>query len=297
MRAHRGGARKRLGRRRPRGRFAPLPDPPRRDSQDHARPFAGGRARGQRRDRAKPRPCAIRAATKSSATWARRSTRPTTPISSRSQRIPFDADSALLLCSDGLSDQVTSAEIRARCGAPRGRPGSRGARVDRRRQPRRRQGQCHRGDRGRRALRRARRCPVHARAPALAGGRGRRRGRLSAWRRAPAAAWSRAPWTPPPVVIAAADPDGRDAAPGLRHHRRGPGRSASGRYGGSPRRRIPRAGALKSGVTLRSRVPREAVLRRARHRPAVPAQGVAASAHGFRILRRPASCRLPPASA
>jgi len=29
------------------------------------------------------------------------------------QRIPFDPDSALLLCSDGLSDQVTSSEIRA----------------------------------------------------------------------------------------------------------------------------------------------------------------------------------------
>jgi serine/threonine protein phosphatase PrpC len=29
------------------------------------------------------------------------------------QRFPFDADSALLLCSDGLSDQVPSAEIRA----------------------------------------------------------------------------------------------------------------------------------------------------------------------------------------
>jgi len=28
------------------------------------------------------------------------------------QRIPFDSDSALLLCSDGLSDQVTSADIR-----------------------------------------------------------------------------------------------------------------------------------------------------------------------------------------
>ena len=29
------------------------------------------------------------------------------------RRVPFDPDSALLLCSDGLSDQVASAEIRA----------------------------------------------------------------------------------------------------------------------------------------------------------------------------------------
>ena len=35
------------------------------------------------------------------------------------QRIPFEPDCALLLCSDGLSDQVPSAEIRARRGAQR----------------------------------------------------------------------------------------------------------------------------------------------------------------------------------
>ncbi|HTS29684.1 MAG TPA: protein phosphatase 2C domain-containing protein [Bryobacteraceae bacterium] len=38
------------------------------------------------------------------------------------QRIPFDPDSALLLCSDGLSDQVTSAEILAAVERNAGKP-------------------------------------------------------------------------------------------------------------------------------------------------------------------------------
>ena len=42
------------------------------------------------------------------------------------RRIPFEPDSALLLCSDGLSDQVPSAEIRgtrgAQCRQSRSRP-------------------------------------------------------------------------------------------------------------------------------------------------------------------------------
>ncbi len=83
LRADRGGAGKRIGRGGPRGRFAPVPDPPRRDSQDHPRSFAGGRARGQSANSPKPKPCAIRAATRCFATSARKSTRPTTPISSR----------------------------------------------------------------------------------------------------------------------------------------------------------------------------------------------------------------------
>ncbi len=47
------------------------------------------------------------------------------------QRIPFDADSGLLLCSDGLSDLVPSAEIQAHRGAPCRRPRSRRPRSDR----------------------------------------------------------------------------------------------------------------------------------------------------------------------
>jgi PPM family protein phosphatase len=38
------------------------------------------------------------------------------------QRIPFEPDAALLLCSDGLSDQVTSAEIRAALERNAGKP-------------------------------------------------------------------------------------------------------------------------------------------------------------------------------
>ena len=47
LRADRGGAGERIGGGRPRGRFAPVPDPRRRDREDHPRPFAGGRARRQ----------------------------------------------------------------------------------------------------------------------------------------------------------------------------------------------------------------------------------------------------------
>ena len=42
-------------------------------------------------------------------------------------RLPFDPDSALLLCSDGLSDQVPSARHPASGGAQRRQPRSRGA--------------------------------------------------------------------------------------------------------------------------------------------------------------------------
>ena len=41
--------------------------------------------------------------------------------------IPFEPDSALLLCSDGLSDQVTSAEILRTVLANAGHPGRRRA--------------------------------------------------------------------------------------------------------------------------------------------------------------------------
>ena len=47
VRADAGGAGERLGGGRARGRFAAVPDSRRRDPQDHARSFAGGRARGQ----------------------------------------------------------------------------------------------------------------------------------------------------------------------------------------------------------------------------------------------------------
>ena len=55
----------------------------RRNPQDHARSFPGGRARGQPARSPKRKPCGTRAATKSTATWDRRSTRPTIPISSK----------------------------------------------------------------------------------------------------------------------------------------------------------------------------------------------------------------------
>ena len=55
---------------------------------------------------------ATRAATRFSATSARRSTSPTTPDFIEIQRMPFEPDSALVLCSDGLSDLVPSPMIR-----------------------------------------------------------------------------------------------------------------------------------------------------------------------------------------
>ncbi len=48
------------------------------------------------------------------------------------QRIPFEPDSALLLCSDGLSDQVASARHPRRRGTPRGQSRGGRARTDRR---------------------------------------------------------------------------------------------------------------------------------------------------------------------
>ena len=49
-----------------------------------------GEREDSRRTDARPKPCAIRAATRSSAMSAPRSTRRTTPISSRCERIPFE---------------------------------------------------------------------------------------------------------------------------------------------------------------------------------------------------------------
>ena len=106
VRADPGGAGERLGGDRPRGRFAPLPDPRRRDPQDHARPFARGRARGQPRaersgGHAPPAP-----QRSVSRRGLRRALRPTTPISSR--------------CSASPSSRMRPAAVQRRAERPGG---------------------------------------------------------------------------------------------------------------------------------------------------------------------------------
>ncbi len=140
---------------------------------------------------------------------------------------------------------------------PRGRSRSRRARADRRRQPRRRQGQRHRGDRRRRALRRAGGPRTHLRAPAVAGGWNRGLGRAAG---AAAGVWWQRAHTPPPMVpqprvlvVGGTTPGAYPTiAAALAAARPGDTVDVLGEY------REPVA--LKSGVTLRSRVPREAVL-------------------------------------
>src|ERR1019366_1347374 len=137
VRADAGPAGERRGGGGTRGRFAALPGAPRRNPQDHARSFSGGRARGQSRTErggrhAPPAPqrglprCGQRGAY-SGRRGFHRSAELSVRFRMRAllhnssahsdfievQSFPFDSECALLLCSDGLSDQVPAADIRA----------------------------------------------------------------------------------------------------------------------------------------------------------------------------------------
>ena len=58
------------------------------------------------------KPCCTRAATKCFATWARGRARPEETEFIEIRRCRFHPDAAILLCSDGLTDQLTAAEVR-----------------------------------------------------------------------------------------------------------------------------------------------------------------------------------------
>lgn len=206
------------------------------------------------------------------------------------RRIPFEPDSALLLCSDGLSDHVPSLDIRAAVERHAGNPEA----------------------------------AVHELIDAanLAGGKdnvtvvlvageqftpralAHPAGRSRFWSSRPAlffygvllalaAAWlSRGLWQPPPVIIT---PRVLAAGPGTAYPSimealaaARPGDTVEV-AGGEYREEVH----LKTGVTVRSRVPREAILRAAPigTGPAVLAENVKdAAIAGFRIL---ASAQMP----
>ena len=145
--------RRRAGDRRPRRRHAAVPDVAGRHREDHARSLARRRAGGCRRD-LRARGHAAQSAQRGLPRPRLRSARAGRPEFIDVSEVRFDADSALLLCSDGLTDLVESAAIDDLVRRGRRRPGSRGRHVDRRGQPRRRQGQRHGRVRRRRAIRR-----------------------------------------------------------------------------------------------------------------------------------------------
>ena len=112
LRADGGGARRRLGGGGPRGRFAALQDPPReirKVTRDHS-PVGEREDNGQlTEDEAMRHPRRNEVFRDvGSAEHA-----PDDPDFIDIERIPFQPDCALLLCSDGLSDQVTSPQIRS----------------------------------------------------------------------------------------------------------------------------------------------------------------------------------------
>ena len=85
----------------------------RRHREDHARSFAGRRARGRARD-LRARGDAASAAQRGLSRRRLRAARAgRSPTSSTSHEIPFEPDAALLLCSDGLTDLVAVDDDRA----------------------------------------------------------------------------------------------------------------------------------------------------------------------------------------
>ena len=199
---------------------------------------------------------------------------------------PFDGEGALLLCSDGLSDQVASAQIRAAVERHAGNP--EGAVRELIEAANRAGGKDNvtvvivEGDRFS--------APVAAAVPAVRrdGGWGARALMFAGgFLLAAALAWlSRGMWTPAPVVvgprtiavtgtIAAAMADAREG-------------DVVEVPGGEYREQV----RLKDGVTLRARVPREPKIWAAplSNGPAVIAEGVkGARFSGFRILADPAT--------
>jgi len=215
------------------------------------------------------------------------------------QRFPFDPDSAMLLCSDGLSDQVDSSGIRAIVERHAGDP-DRAAReliaaanraggkdnvtvvlVE---------GEQFTSPESQNALAAL---PPRARGGLLAG---RPAWFLYGLALAAGAAWfSRPLWIPPPTVIqprvltaGAGAPYSTIAAALAEAHAGDTVEVLVGDY----REQIQ----LKSGVALRSRVPREAVLRSpAGNFPAVVAEGIhGARLAGFQIAGGPAASGPPP---
>ena len=203
------------------------------------------------------------------------------------QRIAFEPDAALLLCSDGLSDQVPSAEIREAAERHAGDPQ---AAVDELIEAANRAGGKDNvtvviveGERFTApALPPVRAASLFAVRPALF---------LYGLLLAAAAAWlSRAWWTPPPLIIQPrvlavgnGAPFGSIAA-ALAQARRGDTVEVAG---GEYREQV----RLKNGVTLRAKVPLEAILRAPGMSagPAVVAEGVhGARLEGFSILAEPA---------
>jgi PPM family protein phosphatase len=203
------------------------------------------------------------------------------------RRIPFNGDSALLLCSDGLSDQVTSEEIRSTVERHAGVP-ERAVQelIDAANRAGGKDNVTVLLVEGEQFVAPAPPAPDPApRRPAFLGG--------IVWFlcglvMAAAAAWfSRPLWIPPPIVqtprVLVA---GRDAA-----YSTISAAMAEARPGdtvevlvGDYREQVQ----LKNHVTVRSRVPREAVIRALGGGPAVVAQGVqGARLAGFQIVPDP----------
>ena len=126
------------------------------DRQADARSVAGRRARGRRRPHRDRGDAA--SAPQRDLQGPRLAIRPgpTSPASILTGEATFEPDAALLLCSDGLTDQVSSGSIRRIVEAFAGSPALAVQELLDRRQRRRRQGQRHGRGRRRRALRRAR---------------------------------------------------------------------------------------------------------------------------------------------
>ena len=157
------------------------------------------------------------------------------------QRVPFEPDGALLLCSDGLSDQVPSARDSARRWSGTRAIPRRGARTDRGGQRGRRQGQRDGGGGGGRAVHRAGRCRWQRRGARGALDRRRCCSLLGLVGGARRRGWfTRARWAPPPVVIVPRVITVTDDA-----LRRRIGRGACRRYRGSAAGRVSRAGAAE----------------------------------------------------
>ena len=162
-----------LGGGRPCRRFAPVPDSRRRDSQDHARPFAGGRARGRRRAH---RGEAMRHPRRNEVfrDVGSEEHAPDDPDFIEVQRIPFDPIARCCCAATGSATRCRRRRSARRWSGMRGDPGRGGAGADRGGQSRGRQGQRDRADGGRR--------PVHARPCRAAAAAGRGLVRAIAWR-------------------------------------------------------------------------------------------------------------------
>ncbi|MBZ5727649.1 MAG: protein phosphatase 2C domain-containing protein [Acidobacteriia bacterium] len=177
------------------------------------------------------------------------------------ERIAFEPDSALLLCSDGLSDQVASGEIRRAVERNAGEPErAAGELIE---AANRAGGKDNvtvvlvEGE----AFTAPRETTAEARAPHVFAGRAAFF--LLGIALALAGAWfSRSYWTPPPAAFAprvlVAGNEGAFASIAAAMAAARPGDTVEV-PGGEYREQVH----LKSGVTLRSRVPREAVLRAA----------------------------------